>query len=114
MKKLEYNPRQKRRASSLMALGTSERDAAARLIETGLFREAVVHLYFTCFYVSQAMLCHVLPTNPNHGHVQTQIHKVYGRKPTFPRRYVELHTFLHEQRNYPVFLQRDLNCLPNF
>jgi len=82
-----------------MALGTSERDAAAKLIETGLYREAVVHLYFTCFYVSQAVLCHVLPTNPSHGHVQAQIHKVYGRKTDFPRRYVDLHTLLHSQRN---------------
>lgn len=99
MKKIIYNPRQKKRASSLMALGTSERDAAQKLIEAGLYREAVVHLYFTCFYVSQAMLCHVLPTNPTHGNIQSSLHKTYGRSPDFPRRYIELHTFLHDQRN---------------
>jgi uncharacterized protein (UPF0332 family) len=99
MKKLKYTPRQKKRASSLMALGTSERDAAEKLIEAGLYREAVVHLYFTCFYVSQAMLSHMLAANPSHGHVQTQLHKTYGRNPEFPRRYVDLHTILHEQRN---------------
>jgi uncharacterized protein (UPF0332 family) len=99
VKKIIYNPRQKKRASSLMALGTSERDAAQKLIEAGLYRETVVHLYFTCFYVSQAMLCHVLPTNPTHGNVQSSLHKTYGRSPDFPRRYIELHTFLHDQRN---------------
>jgi uncharacterized protein (UPF0332 family) len=99
MRKIKYNPRQKKRASSLMALGTSERDAADKLIEAGLYREAVVHLYFTCFYVSQAMLCHVLATNPSHDHVETQLHKTYGRNPDFPRRYVHLHARLHRQRN---------------
>ncbi len=82
-----------------MALGTSERDAAQNLIQAGLYREAVVHLYFTCFYVSQAVLCAVLSTNPSHGNVQTALHKTYGRNRDFPRRYVDLHTFLHEQRN---------------
>lgn len=99
MKKLHYTPSQKRRASTLMALGTSERDAAAELIKTGLYREAVVHLYFTCFYVSQAMLCNLIKPNPSHEHVQTQLHKTYGRKADFPRRYVALHSNLHNQRN---------------
>ena len=40
-----------------MALGTSEVEAAQKLVEEGLYREAVVHLYFTCYYVSQALLC---------------------------------------------------------
>jgi len=99
MKKINYNPRQKKRASSLMALGTSERDAAQKLIEAGLYREAVVHLYFTCFYVSQALLCQVVGSNPSHDSVQSQLHRTYGRKPDFPRRYVDLHTLLHRQRN---------------
>jgi uncharacterized protein (UPF0332 family) len=99
MKKVKYNPRQKKRASTLMALGTSERDAAEKLIEAELYREAVVHLYFTCFYVSQAMLCDVVAANPSHDHVQIQLHKKYGRRSDFPRRYVELHTLLHSQRN---------------
>lgn len=82
-----------------MALGASERDAAQKLIEAGLYREAVVHLYFTCFYVSQAVLCHVVAANPKHSHVETELHRTYGRKRDFPRRYVELHTELHNQRN---------------
>jgi hypothetical protein len=32
-------------------------------------------------------------------HVETQLHKKYGRNPNFPRRYVELHTLLHDERN---------------
>jgi uncharacterized protein (UPF0332 family) len=99
MKQLGYTPQQKKRASTLMALGTSERDAAEKLIEIGLYREAVVHLYFTCYYVSQALLCAVLKTHPSHEHVETQLHKTYGRKPEFPRRYVKLHSVLHKQRN---------------
>lgn len=98
MRHLEYTPKQKRRASTLMALGTSERDAAENLIAAGLYREAVVHLYFTCFYVSQAVLCRVIAGNPSHEHVQVQLHKIYGRNQHFPRRYVDLHTTLHKQR----------------
>jgi uncharacterized protein (UPF0332 family) len=82
-----------------MALGTSERDAAEKLIAAGLYREAVVHLYFTCFYVSQAVLCHVISANPSHNHLQTQLHKTYGRNRDFPRRYIKLHVLLHEERN---------------
>jgi uncharacterized protein (UPF0332 family) len=82
-----------------MALGSSECEAAQKLHVAGLYREAVVHLYFTCFYVSQALLCQVIKPNPSHDHVQTQLHKHYGRNPAFPRRYVDLHTKLHEQRN---------------
>lgn len=82
-----------------MALGTSERDAAEKLIDAGLYREAVVHLYFTCFYISQSLLCAIIKANPSHEHVQTQLHKTYGRKHDFPRRYVKLHTELHVQRN---------------
>jgi uncharacterized protein (UPF0332 family) len=98
MKKLVYTPREKKRASTLMVLGTSEREAAEKLIEAGLYREAVVHLYFTCFYVSQALLCHFLKSAPSHKHVEAQLHKTYGRKTDFPRRYVKLHTLLHKQR----------------
>jgi uncharacterized protein (UPF0332 family) len=124
MKKLKYTPKQKRRASSLMALGTSERDAAEKLIEAELYREAVVHLYFTCFYVSQALLCKQVSVNPRHEHVQKQLHKAYGRHKEFPRRYVELHTFLHNQRNEfdyrtthtpdPQELKRQLSTLTSY
>jgi len=93
-----YGVREKKRASSLLALGSSEFEAAENLWEKGLFREAVVHLYFTCFYVSQALLCDSLPANPTHKKLNSEMHRVYGRRPEFPRRYVDLHTTLYEQR----------------
>jgi len=99
MADLNYAPKQKRRASTLMALGTSELDAAERLVHGELFREAVVHLYFTCFYVTQALLCDKVTSNPSHKTLNTQFHRHYGRKKTFPRRYVDLHTTLYQQRN---------------
>ena len=81
-----------------MALGSSECEASERLLDGDLYREAVVHLYFTCFYVSQALLCDSLPPSPSHKALNTCLHKVYGRHQEFPRRYVDLHTELHEQR----------------
>lgn len=98
VKPLGYSPRQKKRASSLMALGSSECEAAEKLVEAGLYREAVVHLYFTCFYVSQALLCGKLSSEPSHKSLNTQMHRVYGRRSDFPRRYVRLHTELYHQR----------------
>lgn len=98
MKSLKYTPKQKKRASTLMALGTSECAAAEKLIEAGLFREAVVHLYFTCFYVSQALLCDKLGSDPTHRNLNAQMHLVFGKRKDFPRRYVDLHTVLYEQR----------------
>lgn len=99
MEKIFFNPQQKKRASTLLALGVSESEAAGNLIEAGLFREAVVHLYFTCFYISQALLCHVLRQGQNkHEHVEAAFHKEYGRKPWFPKRYLKLHSLLHKQR----------------
>lgn len=95
---LKYTPKQKRRASTMMALGTSELDAAEKLVQGELFREAIVHLYFTCFYVSQALLCNKVSSGPSHKNLNSVFHKVYGRKLDFPRRYVELHTALHKQR----------------
>ena len=107
-----------------MALGTSERDAAEKLFEAGLYRESVVHLYFTCFYVSQATLCNVLGANPSHAHLQNQLHRTYGRNPDFPRLYIDLHTFLHDQRNEfdyrtthtpdPNVLKRQLKTLNSY
>lgn len=98
MKKLVYTPAQKKHASTMMALGTSELVAAEKLISAGLYREVVVHLYFTCFYVSQAVLCQTLKRSPSHKHLEGELHRVYGRSRTFPRRYVELHVLLHKQR----------------
>lgn len=99
MKKLRYTPAQKKRASTMMALGTSEYEAAGKLISAGLYREAAVHLYFTCFYVSQAVLCQTLKPRPSHNHLESEMHRMYGRSRAFPRRYVKLHSSLHKQRN---------------
>lgn len=98
MKTLSYTYQQKKRASTLMALGQSECESAVKLFESGYYREAIVHLYFTCFYVSQAVLCHKVRSRPSHQHLNTQLHKTYGRHKDFPRRYVKLHTELYNQR----------------
>lgn len=98
MKPLNYTPKQKRRASTLMALGTSECQAADKLVEVELFREAVVHLYFTCFYVSQAILCDKSTSEPSHKKLNCEMHRIFGRRKDFPRRYVDLHTELYTQR----------------
>jgi uncharacterized protein (UPF0332 family) len=98
MNKIKYTSKQKKRASTLMALGTSETQAAEKLVEEGLYREAIVHLYFTCFYISQALLCHKLKSNPSHKNLNSHMHRFYGRHKSFPRRYVQLHTKLYKQR----------------
>lgn len=99
MKPLEYDPKQKRRASTLLALCQSELEAAEVLVEKELPREAVIHLYFSCYYASQAVLAEHLKQNPSHKNVEATLHKVYGKHRHFPRRYVELHSFLHKLRN---------------
>lgn len=45
------------------------------------------------------MLCKILATKPSHEHIERQLHKTYGRHPLFPRRYIKLHTILHNQRS---------------
>jgi uncharacterized protein (UPF0332 family) len=107
-----------------MALGTSELEAAVKLVEVGLYREAVVHLYFTCFYVSQALLCDKIGSGISHQSLNTQMHRFYGRRRDFPRRYVELHTELYNQRTEfdyktthtpdPELLKRQLKTLRAF
>lgn len=99
MKPLTYNPKQKRRASTLLALCQSELEAAEILVEKELPREAIIHLYFSCFYASQAVLAKHLKPNPSHKNVESTLHKIYGKHKEFPRRYVDLHTFLHKLRN---------------
>ncbi|WP_439578896.1 hypothetical protein, partial [Elioraea sp.] len=56
MKKLEYSYKQTRQASTLLSLCLSELEASEVLVERELFREAIVHMYFCSFYVSQALL----------------------------------------------------------
>ena len=99
MFRLDYTIVQKRRASTLMALGSSEFDAANVLIEAELYREAVVHMYFACFYLSRAFLVPHINSNPSHNNVERGLHKFYGRHDSFPRRYIDLHSSLHALRN---------------
>lgn len=98
MLKLRYTFKQKKRASTLVSLGLSEHEAATALLDKALYREAVVHMYFTCFYITQSLLVARLHASPSHKTVETTLHSVYGKGRNFPRRYVDLHCELHELR----------------
>lgn len=98
MKKLNYNIKQRKKASTLFALTLTEIEAANSLIQIQLFRESVVHLYFASFYISQALLLKYLTYRPRHKAVDAQLHKIYGRKKDFPRRYLDMHSRLHQLR----------------
>jgi uncharacterized protein (UPF0332 family) len=99
MLRLQYTYKQKKRASTLLSLALSELEAAHTLIDAQLFREALVHTYFASFYASQTLLVPNIPANPSHKNVEYQLHKIYGRSKSFPRRYVDLHVLLHSMRN---------------
>jgi len=96
---LTYTLPKKKKASTLLSLGLSELEAAENLVEAELYREAVVHLYFCAYYVSQALLQNELSTKSSHDAVERQLHKTYGKSRWFRRRYVDLHSFLHNLRN---------------
>jgi uncharacterized protein (UPF0332 family) len=103
--KIEYTFKQKKRASTLLSLGLSELEASETLAEKLLYREALVHMYFCCFYVSQALLVKHVHSNPSHKNLENQLHKVYGKSKVLPRRYIDLHVLLHQLRikfNYNV------------
>ncbi|MEM2941629.1 MAG: HEPN domain-containing protein [Thermoproteota archaeon] len=99
MEKLQYDIQKRKRASTLLALASTEIDAAETLLEKELYREAVVHLYFASFYISNSLLCNRVPSNPSHKVIERGIHQVYGRVSDFPRRYIQLHKRLHQLRN---------------
>lgn len=99
MLKLNFTSKQKRRASTLLSLGLSELEASEVLVNKELHKEALVHMYFCCFYISQALLVKQVAANPSHKNLEIQLHKAYGSSKSFPRRYVELHTLLHNLRN---------------
>ena len=99
MNKLEYDIKQRKKASTLLALASTEIEAVNALIEKELFRESVVHLYFAAFYLSHALLLKNLKkANPTHDAVDSTLHKVYGRRRDFPKRYISMHTRLHQLR----------------
>lgn len=95
---LTYDLPKKKRASTLLSLGLSELEAAETLIENELYREAVVHLYFCAYYITQSLLQDYLRKKNGHEFVESNLHKIYGKCSWFPRRYVELHAFLHKLR----------------
>ncbi|MGB2770010.1 MAG: hypothetical protein WBC88_09835, partial [Candidatus Zixiibacteriota bacterium] len=99
MLKLRYEDKQKKQANTFLALGLSEYEAASVLIEKGIFRESVFHLYFCSLYITQSLLAHKLPKQAGHKSVEREFHKRYGKHSKFPRRYVELHSMLHRLRN---------------
>lgn len=99
MLKLSYSHKQKKRASTLLSLALSELEASETLTEANLSREALFHMYFCCFYVSQALLVQHVPAKPSHKSLEGAVHKHYGKSKSFPRRYVELHSLLHNLRN---------------
>ncbi len=96
---LTYTLPKKKKASTLLSLGLSELEAAENLVAAELYREAVVHLYFCAFYVSQSLLQNELGAKSSHEAVERQLHKTYGKSLWFRRRYIELHCFLHNLRN---------------
>lgn len=99
MLKLDYSYKQKKRASTRLSLSLSELEASEALVEHELFREALVHMYFCCFYISEALLVKHVSTNPSHKNLEAQLHKAYGKSKHFPRRYIDLHSLLHNLRN---------------
>jgi uncharacterized protein (UPF0332 family) len=96
--RLKFNITQRKKASTLIALASTEIEAAENLIQDRLYRESAVHLYFASFYLSQSVLVHRLRPNPKHSAVDSMLHQVFGRDKSFPRRYVELHSRLHKFR----------------
>lgn len=124
MLKLDYSHKQKKRASTLLSLALSELEASETLVERELFREALVHMYFCCFYASQSLLVKQVSSNPTHKNLETQLHRAYGKSSDFPRRYVELHTLLHNLRNQfnynvthspqPTLLNQKLRVLQSY
>jgi uncharacterized protein (UPF0332 family) len=124
MRQLDYSPRQKKRASTLLSLALSELEASQALNERALYREALVHMYFCCYYGSQSLLVKQVPANPSHRAVEAALHKAYGKSKTFPRRYVRLHDLLHKTRNafnyqtahspHPKFVQQQIRVLQSY
>ncbi len=90
---------EKRRASTALALAWSESETAQLLISRRRLREAVRHLYFACFYAGQAALADKLPPRPSHKMIETRLHESFKHRSLPPRRYVRLHSELHNLRN---------------
>ncbi len=96
--KLDYNFQQRKKASTLLSLAQGELASAQALFNEGFYRESVVHMYFTCFYLAQAFLAHKIQSKgrgmPNHKRIASAFNEAYGRRARFPRAYVQLHNEL--------------------
>jgi uncharacterized protein (UPF0332 family) len=96
--KLQLSQAEKRRASTALALAWSECESAKMLIKRRKFREAVRDLYYACFYAGSALLVDRLANNPSHKAVERELHASCNRRSLPPRRYVTLHSALHNLR----------------
>lgn len=84
----------------MLALGLGEYAAAEILIEKGVYRESLTHLYFCSYYLSQAVCADVLTSKTSHKNVERQLNKKYGEGGgKIAKRYVQLHNQLHNMRN---------------
>ena len=121
---LNYNPEQKKKASTFLSIAKGEFESAEVLIEKELYRESIVHMYFCCFYIAKAFLVHKIRSNAGHKSVDINLHKFYSKNKKIPNFYIKLHSFLHELRtkhNYrefhsppPSVLEKKLNRLRNY
>lgn len=106
----DYNSQQKKKASTLLSAAQGEAVAAETLFNKGLYRESVVHMYFSCFYLSHAFLVRNFNSEAsmtvNHKRLKSAMNRIYGKNPYF-QRHVALHNGLHELRNQHHY--RDLS-----
>lgn len=89
----------KKKSSTFFALATGEYEAAKLLVEEELYKESVVHLYFSAFYLAQSVLVDILKSN-GHKTVATEFNKKYGKGDNLiPKRYVNFYNTIHTERN---------------
>jgi uncharacterized protein (UPF0332 family) len=88
----------KKKASTNFSLATGELLAANELVTKKLYKEAIVHLYFSSFYLAQSTLADTLKSDA-HKTVDSEFNRKYGRgKGAIPKLYVKLHSHLHKER----------------
>ena len=96
---LNYNPEQKKKASTFLTLVKGEFESAVVLMDQKFYRESIVHMYFCCFYIAKAFLvAHRIRGKETHEKVDGNLHKIYGRNAKIPNPYIQLHSSLHKLR----------------